>query len=77
MNYDKHFLETCEKLGKRIKYLREKSGLTIKEVSEKTGIRVEYLKKIEQGTAYGVQLEKHLIKIANTLNVKLSEMLKF
>ena len=61
-------------LGQNIKTMREEKKITIQEISEKTGIRVEYLKKIENGTAYGILIDKHLSKIANALRVKLSEL---
>lgn len=75
MNYSESFIKACEKLGKRIQNLREEKQITIKEMSEQTGIRKEYLKKIEQGKAYGVALDKHLIKIANVLQIKMSILL--
>ena len=75
MEYNESFIKTCEKLGKRIQNLREEKQITIKEMSEQTGIRKEYLKKIEQGKAYGVALDKHLIKIANVLQIKMSVLL--
>jgi len=77
MEYSKRFLETCRKLGKNVKKFREEKGMTINELAEKTGLRKEYLKKIEEGKAYGVLLEKHLLKIAKGLNVKLSVLLNF
>lgn len=61
-------------LGQNIKTMREEKKITIQEISEKTGIRVEYLKKIENGTAYGILIDKHLSRIANALRVKLSEL---
>ena len=55
----------------------EERNLTINELAETTRIRKEYLKKIEEGKAYGMQYEKHLLKIAKSLNTKLSVLLKF
>ena len=77
MNYDKYFLEQCEKLGKNIQKIREEKQITIKELSGMAGIRAEYLKKIEQGKAYGVLIDKHLSKIAKGLNVRLSCLFDF
>ncbi len=57
-------------LGKHIRKLREERNLTLKEVSLKTGIRVQYLQKIENGLAYGVLIQKHLLKIAEAFQVK-------
>ena len=77
MNYDKSFIEICRKLGENIQKCREEKGMTIKELAEKTGIRKEYIKKIEDGKAYGVLLDRHIFKIAEGLNIKLSKLLTF
>ena len=77
MKYDENFLDACFKLGKRIKEQREKRQITIKELSEKTGIRAEYLKKIENGKAYGVMIDKHILIIAIALKVKIHELFEF
>lgn len=77
MKYDNQFLQICIKLGKRIQNLREERQISIKEMSEKTGIRKEYLRKIELGKAYGILIDRHLFKIADILNVRMSTLLKF
>ncbi len=77
MKYDEHFIEYCQRLGKHIQKLREEKNMTIDEISNKTGIRGEYIRKIEQGTAYGVKLENHLLIISNVLNIKLSDLFDF
>lgn len=77
MKQEEHFLQTCIKLGKHIQNLREERQISIREMSEKTGIRKEYLRKIELGKAYGVSLDRHLLKIAQTLNVKIIVLLDF
>ena len=77
MNIDEKLKQDFILLGKHIRKLREEKSLTIKDVSLKTGIRVQYLQKIEKGFAYGVRLEKHLLKIAITLQVKMSELLNY
>ena len=64
-------------LGLHIKKLREERNLTIKDIALKTGIRAQYLKKIENGTAYGVRIEKHLYKIAKALSIKFVEIFEF
>ena len=64
-------------LGKHIRKLREERNLTLKEVSLKTGIRVQYLQKIENGLAYGVLIQKHLLKIAEALQVKLFKLFDY
>ena len=77
MKYDEDFLDTCRKLGVNIQKTREEKQMTIKELSEKTGIRKEYLRKIEDGRAYGVLFDKHLLKIAISLNTKISDLFDF
>lgn len=64
-------------LGLHIKKLREERNLTTKDIALKTGIRVQYLQKIENGTAYGVKIEKHLYKISKALSVNFVEIFKF
>ena len=41
--------ETKIKLGKRIKYLRERNNISVKELSEKSGISKSHLIRIEKG----------------------------
>ena len=77
MKYDERFLEILKKLGENVKKYREEKGMTINELAQISGLRKEYIKKIEHGKACGVLLEKHLLKIAKCLNIKLSELLKF
>ena len=77
MLYDEHFKDSCKKLGSHIKNLREIKKLTVQNISKITGIRAEYIKKIESGKAYGVLIDKHLLKIAKALNVKMSELFDF
>ena len=74
MDYDKNFKDICKKLGLHIYKIRCEKQFSLKEISEKTGIRTEYLRKIESGTAYGVLIERHLLKIAKVLNIKMSEL---
>ena len=64
-------------LGLHIKKLREERNLTIKDVALKTGIRVQYLRKIENGTAYGVRIEGHLYKISKAFSINFVEIFKF
>ena len=64
-------------LGLHIKNLREERNLSINELAKKAGLRAQYLKKIEQGTAYGVLLDKHLVKIAFALDIKMGELFSF
>lgn len=77
MKIDEELKQDFILLGKRIKNLREEKKFTIKDVSLKTGIRIQYLQKIEKGIAYGVLIDKHLLKIAIVLQVKMSELLNY
>lgn len=77
MKISKQIKESFTKLGLHIKQLREDRSINIKELSIRTGIRKEYLKKIEKGTAYGVMIERHLVKIAKTFNIKLFELFDY
>ena len=77
MKYDEKFITTCIKLGQNIKNKRENRQITIKQLSKITGIRKEYLNKIELGTAYGVMMDKHLLKISAALKVKLVDLFDF
>ena len=77
MNITEELKQDFILLGKHIKNLREEKRLTLKDVSLKTGIRVQYLDKIEKGIAYGVLIDKHLLKIAIILQVKMSELLNY
>ena len=63
-----------KKRGQQIQILRNIRGICIEKFSKATGIRKEYLEKIEKGNAYGIKIDKHLIKIAKVLNIKLSEL---
>lgn len=74
MKYNKVIKKDFEKLGKRIQILREERKISLMEMSCKTKIRKEYLQKIEQGTAYHVLLNKHLVKIAIALEVDITNL---
>lgn len=63
--------------GENVKMLREERNMTLKELSQKTGMRVEYLKKIEQGSAYGMRICTHVVKLAKAFNVPVSLMFRF
>lgn len=63
------------KLGKRIKFLREKNGLTQEKLAEKSGISLDYLGKIEVNiNKPGL---KTIIKISNALKVEPYMLFKF
>ena len=62
-------------LGKRIKYLREQTGLTQEKLAEKCGISLDYLGKIEVNiNKPGL---KTIIKISNALNVPIKSLFDF
>lgn len=62
-------------LGKRIKLLREKKGLTQEKLAEKAGLSLDFVGKIEVNiNKPGL---KSLIKIANALDVELKELFDF
>ena len=71
MDYN-HFYE---QLGKKIKYLREQTGLSQEKFAEKAGISQDYLGKIE------VCINKPglitVLKIADALDISVSELTKF
>ena len=60
-------------LGKNIKSCRENSGLTQEQLSERAGISLDYLGKIE--VSINKPGLKSLIKIANALNISLTDLL--
>jgi len=74
---EEKFKKICKLLGQQIKNIRLFQNISLNEVSQKTGIRVSYLKKIEDGFAYGVLLNTHLVKISKALEVKLSKFFEF
>ncbi len=62
-------------LGKRIKALRERKGLTQEELEEKTGVNTKYISAIERGQKNATI--KTLEKIAKGLNIELYELFLF
>lgn len=77
MKIKEKYIQKFKQFGLHVQKLREERNITIKKLAETTGIRKEYLHKIEKGTAYGVMLDKHLIKIARALNVTFYELFDF
>ncbi len=62
-------------LGKRIKFLREKQGLTQEKLAEKCGISLDYLGKIEVNiNKPGL---KTIIKISNALKIPIKSVFDF
>jgi transcriptional regulator with XRE-family HTH domain len=62
-------------LGKRIKFIREKKGLTQEKLAERSALSLDYVGKIEVNiNKPGL---KSLIKIANALDVQIKELFDF
>ncbi|MBU0777015.1 helix-turn-helix domain-containing protein [Patescibacteria group bacterium] len=64
-----------DKLGKNIKKVRERFGLTQADIAEKAGIHVNYYARIERGEENPTF--EVLEKIAKALKVKSSKILPF
>ena len=64
-----------EKLGKRIKYLRERAHLTQEKLAEKCGISLDYLGKIE--VCINKPGLKTLIKISDALDIPIKALFDF
>ncbi len=77
MHRSEYVKRCCILIGQHIKNLREERNMTLKEMSQKTGIRVEYLKRIEAGTAYRVKVMEHLYEIAKALKITMVELFSF
>jgi cytoskeletal protein RodZ len=77
MKIDEKAKQDFIKLGLQIKKLREERAITLKDLSAKTNIRKEYLQKIENGKAYGVLIDKHLLKIAIALKVHFAQLFDY
>lgn len=68
-------METRDQLGRRIRDLRKKRGLTQERLAEAASVDVKYLGNIERGKenpTIGT-----LTKLANTLSVKMYQILDF
>lgn len=68
MKKQERFYSLLKLIGKNISIIREFRKMSIGELSIQTGIRIEYLKKIEQGNAYRLNITK-FFRIAKVLNV--------
>ena len=69
------FKEEYQKLGKRIKFLREQSHLTQEKLAERAEISLDYLGKIE------VNINRPglvtIFKIAKALNIETKDLFDF
>jgi len=64
-----------EKIGKNLKRVRKKIGLTQEEVAEKAGIHVSYYSRIERGVVnMSSEVQESIFK---ALKVKSSEILPY
>ena len=77
MNLNNNVKVAFQKLGAHVKFLRTERNISLEELSKYTNIRKEYLKKIEDGNAYGVMIERHLIKIAKAFGIQLCELVDY
>lgn len=66
-----------KKLGINIQKIRKEQNITTEQLSELSGIKKELLEKIENGTAYNVKLNKHILKIAEALNITLYQIFDY
>ncbi len=64
-----------QKLGTRIKQLREKAGFTQEKLAEKSGISLDYLGKIE--VCINKPGLKTILKLANALKIEPYSIFKF
>ena len=62
-------------LGCRIKFLREKAGLTQEKLAEKSGISLDYMGKIE--VSINKPGLKTILKLADALKLEPYKILKF
>ena len=77
MKITKNFKEHLILLGKHIQTIRKNKNISLQDLSKKTQIRIEYLKKIEKGEAYGVRIGRHIYNIALSLEVSLYELFDY
>ena len=62
-----------EKLGEKIRLIREKHGMSQENLAERSGIDLELIRRIEEGDAY--PFLSTLVKIARSLGVRLGTFL--
>ena len=68
--------DTANRLLARIKQLREAKGLTQESFAEKAGLAYKYYQHVEAGRRRDIRLST-LIKMADGLGLKLSELVDF
>ena len=67
--------EFYKKLGKRIKFLREKAHLTQEKLAEKSGISLDYLGKIE--VSINKPGLKTILKLSQALQCDVKDLFDF
>ncbi len=72
---DNPFQREREVLGKTIKKLRERKGMTQEEFADHAHVNVSYLAKIENG--YVNTSVRYLIKLARGLKVQVRDLFEF
>ncbi|HSW88016.1 MAG TPA: helix-turn-helix transcriptional regulator [Candidatus Saccharimonadales bacterium] len=72
---DNPFEKERKILGRSIKRLREKKGITQEQLAEKANINVSYLAKIENG--YVNTTVRYLIKLGRGLSVSVKNLFEF
>lgn len=68
--------DTAKRLLMRIRQLREAHGLTQESFAERAGLAYKHYQQVEAGRKYDLRLST-LIKIAEGLGLKLSELFDF
>lgn len=67
--------EILKKFGENIREFREDRNMTLKELSIITGIKMQYLKRIELGTAKKLNAS-HVFIFAEAFNIKPHELVE-
>jgi len=67
--------DICKIFGKRLKELRKKQNLTQVEFAQKSGLHKNYIGMVERGERNPSL--RNLEIIARTINISLSELMKF
>ena len=68
-------VDICKVFGKRVRELREKMGISQEELGHRAKIHRTYIGSVERGEQ-NISL-KNIYKIAQALNVSLSDLFKF
>lgn len=68
--------DTAKRLLARIRRLREARGLTQEALAERAGLTYKHYQQVEAGRKFDIRLST-LIKMADGLELKLSEMVDF